>query len=239
MDISISHYTAIGKRETNEDAHALLESDASLLAIVSDGLGGFADGEIASQQAISTLHKLLWDKFPDEDLLIDSIQQASKEIFQMQPPNCPMCTTVAALWIGNNSVLAANVGDTRIYQFRGNRIIYQSVDHSVAQMAVLVGELNKEEIRTSKDRNKLTRVLGDARQPRVDTYKLNVQTGDCFLICSDGFWEAVTEEDMVCTLLKSPSVDRWLFEMRQIVEHTNNPKQDNHTAIAVIVNRIL
>lgn len=238
MDISISHYTAIGKRKTNEDSHAILESEVSLLAIVADGLGGLTAGEIASRQAITTLHSLLLNKAPDEELLVDAIRQAGSDIHQLQTGGQLMCTTVSVIWMGNNGVLAANVGDTRIYQFRDGRIIYQTVDHSVAQMSVFVGELEQSQVRTSKDRNTLTRVLGDARPPRVDVCQLNVRAGDRFLICSDGFWEPVTEEAMLRTMLSAESVDRWLSQMRRIVEEAGNPKQDNHTAIAIAINQI-
>lgn len=236
MNLSISHYTATGKRDNNEDAHALVESETSLLAVVADGLGGHDDGEVASNQAVSTLKRLAWSKQPDDDTLTDAIQQASREIFEMQKPEHPMRSTVAALWLGDEGTVAAHVGDSRIYQFRDGKIIYQSMDHSVAQMAVLVGELDKDDIRSSKDRNKLIRVLGNDETPKVDSRELYVEAGDRFLLCTDGFWEAVTEEDMLRTMEQEETVQQWLAQMRKIVSEAQNPKQDNHTAIAIIVN---
>ena len=149
-----------------------------------------------------------------------------------------MRTTMAALWLGDYGALAANVGDSRIYQFREDRIVYQSLDHSVAQMAVLVGELEQSEIRRSKDRNKLIRVLGDENDPKVDLQPLLVKPGDRFLLCSDGFWEPVTEEKMLQTMAQSTTAQQWLSQMRRIVEQAGNPNQDNHTAIALIVNAV-
>lgn len=236
MDISISYYTAKGKRQNNEDAVSLLEGGNNLLAIVADGLGGHEDGEIASNQAVATMNRLLQSRMPDEDRLVEAIQQASQDIFQAQNPKCPMHTTVAALWLGDQSTIAANVGDSRIYQFRNGSILYQSLDHSVAQMAVLVGEMDPAEIRQSRDRNKLIRVLGDAGVPKVDSRPLFVQPGDRFLICSDGFWEAVTEIQMLASMEHTRTAQQWLEKMRKIVAKTNKPTQDNHTAIALIVN---
>ena len=239
MDINISYYTAKGKRQNNEDAVSLLEGSNGLLAIVADGLGGHEAGEVASSYAVSAMNRILQSRFPDEDELIDAIQQTNQEIYEMQDPQHRMHTTVAALWLGDHSIFAANVGDSRIYQFRDGRIIYQSMDHSVAQMAVLVGELERSEIRFSKDRNKLIRVVGDANPPKVDSAELTVQAEDRFLLCSDGFWEPVTEEYMLETAAATKTAQQWLSLMRQEVERTNNPSQDNHTAIALIVNELI
>lgn len=236
MELSISHYTATGKRENNEDALALVKNDASLLAVVADGLGGHDDGEIASGQVISTLKRLIRSGQPDDDLLTDAIQQANRDVFERQNPKSPMRSTVAALWFGSRYAVAAHVGDSRIYQFRDGKIIYQSMDHSVAQMAVLVGEMDRSDIRKSKDRNKLIRVLGNAEDPKVDSRELNVQAGDRFLLCTDGFWEPVTEEVMLRTLRQSPTVQQWLTQMQSAVREANHPRQDNHTAIAIMVN---
>ena len=239
MNISISYYTSKGKRTNNEDSVSLLESNNGILAIVADGLGGHANGEVASKQAVATLNALLHYQEPDEDMLIEAIQSASQDIFKLCNPAHPMHTTVASLWVGNHRAIAANVGDSRIYQFRNGEITFQSMDHSVAQMAVLVGELDKRDIRHSKDRNKLIRVLGDANIPKVDSEILHIRDGDRFLLCSDGFWEAVTEPDMVSTAAHTDTAQEWLEKMHQIVERTANPSQDNHTAIAIIIEKTM
>lgn len=237
MNISISYYSAKGKRTNNEDSISLLENNNGILAIVADGLGGHADGEVASAQAVSTINKCLQSLPPDEERLVEAIQQASRDIYAMRDPKYPMHTTVAVLWLGDYSAMVANVGDSRIYHFRNNKIISQSMDHSVAQMAVLVGELESSEIRNSKDRNKLIRVLGDVKVPKVDSESLLVQQGDRFILCSDGFWEAVTEADMVRTMNSTQTAEEWLDAMRSIVEQIAKPNQDNHTAIAIIINK--
>lgn len=239
MNISVSYYSAKGNRANNEDSVSVTESRHGVLAIVADGLGGHADGEVASKHAVSSINERIRLVAPDEDQLIDAIQQASQDIYSIQDPAHPMHTTVAALWVGEGAALAANVGDSRIYQFRNGEIIYQSLDHSVAQMAVLVGEMDRSQIRKSKDRNRLIRVLGDSAVPKVDLEVLDIQAQDRFLICSDGFWEPVTEGEMINAISCTESAQSWLEKMREIVEQTNDPAQDNHTAIALVVGEIL
>ena len=235
MEIQISHYSAIGKRETNEDSLTLLQDRDSLLAVVADGLGGLSRGEVASALATQTLNRRLQHVLPGEDTLIDAILEASRIISDARQPGERMCTTVACLWIHNNIAYAANVGDSRIYQIRQGRIQFQSMDHSVAQMAVLVGELEQDMLRNSPDRNRLTRALGNGEAPKVACNLLDVQPGDRFLLCSDGFWEPVLEQDMLRILTQYPDTTAWLQAMRALVEQANDPRQDNHTAIAIAV----
>lgn len=236
MDITCAMYSAIGQRETNEDSADFLKKGDCLLAIVADGLGGLDDGEVASSTAVDVLLKQLrYTQDPDEDELYDAIQAASQKINATQAPPSQMRTTVAVLWINGQTAVAANVGDTRIYQFRDGEIIYQSMDHSVAQMAVLVGDLKESELRTSKERNRLIRVLGDEIPPKADTETLSVQSGDRFLLCSDGFWEPVTEADMVEAAQATASAEAWLDAMRSYIGRPGKPEHDNNTAIAVFV----
>ena len=233
MTTDIAFYTDQGKRENNEDAVTVVETRNGIIAIVADGLGGHRDGEIASQQAADTIRRLLINCEPDEDMLIDAIQEASKGILSLHSSDGAMYTTVAVLWIGRGSAIVANVGDTRIYQFRDGGIVYQSLDHSKAQMAVLVGQLSPNDIRYSKDRNRLIRVLGTVETPKVDCCTLDICTGDHFLLCTDGFWEPVDERKMKELLCGSNSANQWLQRMEQVIEASQNPFQDNYSAIAI------
>lgn len=235
MDINGSYYSGQGKRDNNEDSLTLLQTDAGLLALVADGLGGHAHGEVASQQAVTTICRLLQGEKPHRELLEEAIRQANREILAMQEPGQPMLTTVAALWLGQQEAVAANVGDTRIYQFRDGQIIYQSQDHSMAQMAVLAGQLDPSQIRTSRERNRLVRVLGSEEDTEADSQVLTLREGDRFLLCSDGFWEPVTEADMLALMEPEDTAAQWLERLRQIIQATNKPSQDNHTAIALIL----
>lgn len=235
MTTDIAFYTDKGKRDNNEDTVTVVETSNSIIAIVADGLGGHSDGEIASKQALDTIKRLLIDCEPDEDILIDAIQKASKDIFSLHSSVGEMFTTVAVLWIGRGYAVVANVGDTRIYQFRDGRIVYQSLDHSKAQMAVLVGDLSPQQIRQSKDRNQLIRALGAEDAPRVDCKILPVKSTDRFLICSDGFWQPVTEGKMEAAILESETAERWLELMCHIVKDAKDPTQDNNSAIAILL----
>lgn len=231
MNLQYAIYTNKGKREINEDCLDTQFVNSNLLSVIADGLGGHENGEVASRIAVDAIFQYLSDKDYDEDELIYALLDANNRIIQA---NISGHSTAAALWIHERSAIVCHVGDTRIYQFRNGKIEFQSVDHSLIQLAVLVGDLSSCDLRHHKDRNKLYRVLGDPEtdlKPSSD--EIDAIEGDRFLLCSDGFWEAVTEEDMIESLRISPTPDVWLEKMIQIVENTNDPKQDNYTAVCI------
>ena len=232
MTFTYAGYSDVGKRKNNEDAYNILQED-SLIAVVADGLGGHANGEVASKIAADNITKNAIGCEFDEDELGYTILDAHTDICAT---NSSACTTVAALWISGNNAIAAHVGDSRIYQFRNNRIIYQSEDHSMVQVAISLGQLPADACRHHKDRNKVYNVLGDEKErPKIDTQELDVLPGDRFLLCSDGFWEPISEEVMLETVFSFSSPQAWLNEMREKIQEQNHPKQDNNTAILILV----
>ena len=215
MTFTYAGYSDVGKRKNNEDAYNILQED-SLIAVVADGLGGHANGEVASKIAADNITKNAIGCEFDEDELGYTILDAHTDICAT---NSSACTTVAALWISGNNAIAAHVGDSRIYQFRNNRIIYQSEDHSMVQVAISLGQLPADA----------------CRHPKIDTQELDVLPGDRFLLCSDGFWEPISEEVMLETVFSFSSPQAWLNEMREKIQEQNHPKQDNNTAILILV----
>lgn len=232
MNYSLSYYSGLGKRKNNEDAVAVEESANGLLAVVADGLGGQDNGEYASQQAVQTLCDCLLTEDISTQALEEAIIKANRAICELQDEHPGAHTTLAAVWLGEDFAEAMHVGDTRIYQFRDNAILYQSTDHSVAQLGVLAGDLKPEEIRTHKDRNKLFRALGEAHMPKIAEKRLDIRKGDRLLLCSDGFWEGILEEEMLCCIDVSKDAEEWLQKMREISEPAAS---DNNTAAAIVI----
>ena len=222
MRINYSEYSSIGGRKKNEDMVQIVNFPQSTVVLVADGLGGHGDGDIASRTAVHVISGAIGDGAASRTLMEDAICQANESILQMQARGSGMKTTIAALWMNEDHAWASHVGDTRIYQFRDGRIVYQSADHSVPQLSVMLGEITVGEIRGHAERNRLTRALGSRANVKIDSVRLEVRPGDAFLLCSDGFWELVWEEEM-------------LDDLRQRVEQRRKPDSDNHTAAAILV----
>lgn len=238
MHYTCSSYTAIGGRENNEDAFTILEHVPNALFVVADGLGGMDAGEVASGAVVQSLKEAFLNN--DNDFpLVDIIQNANEKLLDLQRKSGKqMMTTVTAVYCHDNRVVqCAHVGDSRIYVFGENSILYQSVDHSVSQMAVFNGEITPEEIRNHEDRNKLTRVLGNKEVVKIDVESIDPTEVKAILLCSDGFWEYIYEEEMILWLKKSADADEWLSSMREIVWSRVPENNDNNTAVAVIFER--
>ena len=142
-----------------------------------------------------------------------------------------MKTTLAAVWIDDENALAASVGDTRIYQFREGRIVFQSKDHSVAQMACLAGDITEQEIRTSRERHRLTRALGAQEEVKADISPLQICTGDALLLCSDGLSNVVNEQEMLYEVIHGGAERDCCQRLLDIALSRGAP--DNVTAVLV------
>jgi len=232
MNASISFYSDVGGRPCNEDT-VLVRSQHGLFAMVADGVGGSGMGDAASQAAARTLEAL--PPVRTQQQALDAVRAAHEAVLACQTAETHMKTTLAALWIGDGEAWAVHVGDSRIYQFRGGQIVYQSADHSVPQMAVVLGEITPEQIRTHPSRNRILRALGSPDDPIPCVQQLSVQPGDAFLVCSDGFWEPVLENEMIECLSRSENAQEWLFGLQQVIAPRLGPGSDNNTAAVIIM----
>ena len=236
MEIQAAYYSSIGGRKKNEDSLSLLECTQGVIAVMADGLGGLTGGEIASRMAVQKINACLLGRQVSQTTLADAIAQANQEIYEKNRSEMSrMLTTAAVLWMKDNVACAANVGDSRIYQFRNRGIIFQTQDHSVAGMAYLLGEIPYDEIRRHEDRNKLVRAVGGTASVKADLSILEVRPGDAFLLCSDGFWEYIYEEEILgCLNLDIPVTNR-MNRMRRIISDRFPHDSDNNSCIIIEV----
>ena len=115
-----------------------------------------------------------------------------------------MKTTAVVLLTDNEKAIWAHIGDSRLYVFRKNKIVLRTLDHSVPQMLVSSGDIKEKEIRNHPDRNRLLRVMGVPwkRQEYEISEIRSLSECQAFLLCSDGFWEYITEK-MMCKYLNT------------------------------------
>lgn len=231
MIINSAKYTCAAGHDVNEDSY-LCAADKGIF-IVADGLGGHADGEKASMTAVDYIEENSFGGYTTERIY-ELMESANKEVLQNGGGGK---STVAAAFIENGRLFYTNVGDSRVYIFRSGRIISQTKDHSVCQASVDMGMLSPDEIRGSEDRSRLLKVLGSEESLNIKKryQPVKLQDKDAFLVCSDGFWEYVYENEMEADLLKSDSAELWLKYMlkRHILRAEN--KGDNYTAVCGIV----
>jgi serine/threonine protein phosphatase PrpC len=202
----------LGKRPNNEDCISPKKGTATskdALFIVCDGVGGERKGEVASEIVCTSIQTYFKNKMPaagEEKEVIQKAIQSAKEKLTMYVATDTMAnrmsTTLALVLLGDQSVLAAWCGDTRIHHIRNGKVIWKSKDHSLVSELVSQGELTEEEARTHPSRNVITRSLNAANfNNDVDFHEIHdFETGDYLLLCTDGLLEKVNE-DVIYTIL--------------------------------------
>jgi len=231
-----------GGRKVNEDAaKSVLLSNEQGCWVVADGLGGHGGGDVASKIAVNSIIEAYQVK-PEfsADELDNMLTAAHQAILQGQlddDRSSTMRSTVVVLTVQNAKAWWAHVGDSRLYYFSLGLIVQQTKDHSVPQVMVDAGDICHDDIRHHEDRNRLTRSLGNNGKLRttVLNHALPIADGDAFLLCTDGFWEFVTEADMQATLENSATPKDWLNAMQQLLLDRVPSSHDNYTATAIFV----
>jgi serine/threonine protein phosphatase PrpC len=218
LEIVASGLTDVGlKREGNEDSYSL--DDSLHLYIVADGMGGHLAGEVASQIAVDMInksyHKWVEKETPEDELfgfpdstvsprgnyIISSIRLANRVIYEMAmeyEQYHGMGTTVVVLLVTPSRVIAANVGDSRIYLVRDDGHIERlSKDHTIVSEQVEMGVMTEEEAATSPLKHILTRNLGSSEDVEPEIFELEPANNDRYLLCSDGLTDLVNDGELL------------------------------------------
>lgn len=238
-NISVDSFTGIGGRAKNEDFYGVARTDGGILAVLADGLGGHGKGDIASKTAVNSLMRLAEQpRLPNRDEITYLLEQANREILKQQENDFHMKTTVVCLRIEDGQAVWTHIGDSRLYHFYEGRLADYTLDHSVPQLAVMMGEIERKDIPKQDERSSLFRVLGDEiLNPDIHD-PITLEPGrHAFLLCSDGFWEFISDEEMEEELNDSRNAAEWLGRMRQRLQlyMTGKNNCDNHTAIAIML----
>jgi len=251
LHIQAGARTDLGRvRKNNEDFYAI--EPALQLYVLSDGMGGEAHGEVASQLAVQTIlthckqaensraTPIFGESSPDvserTNRLASAIHLANRKVFEAaasNPEQSGMGATIVAAWIDAQRLSIAHVGDSRAYLLRAGSMEQLTADHSLVAEKVRVGILTPQEADASEMQSVLTRAVGTSSSVEVDTDEQALLVGDFVLLCSDGLTRMVTDPEIASTLLTSTSAQE---SAERLVDLANeNGGADN---ISVIVLRV-
>ena len=207
---SITHKGLV--RSTNQDT--LLISDN--LYGVADGMGGHLGGETASKLAGRVIENMLANKSPSETILRIGMEAANRRVFERQKFDFAlrgMGTTLTVLWEADDHVLVAHVGDSRAYLLRNNKLQCITQDHSVVGEMLRSNTLSPQEAKAHPYRNVITRAIGTTPVVEVDLFREKKETGDIWLLCSDGLYNKVENleiEDIILTANQEEAAQKLL-----------------------------
>ena len=229
----------IGGRKENQDSAGFRETELGSLIVVCDGMGGMQGGSVASQLAVQTILEtvaLADKKTNPKTVLIQAIKNANSAIIehgQNNPTLRGMGTTATVLLLTPYSALTAYVGDSRIYQLRNGKKIFRTFDHSMVFEMVKKRIISEEQARLSAQSNVILKALGVNADVEVEIAERPYKKGDRFVLCSDGFWGAMPEEELVRHLVESNPIDKILESTANVVEsigRNSGQEFDNLTA---------
>jgi serine/threonine protein phosphatase PrpC len=225
-------------RDHNEDFFFCAGKEDTGLFVVADGMGGHDAGEVASRLAVETVCSSVLDaaeKGNDPiELISRSVLRANEAVIQEGTKNgSNMGTTLGVALVAENTAYIASVGDSRVYWIENGSISQITKDHSLVAKLVAAGKLTKEEARNHPKSNLLYRTIGSEENVKVDTFTIGLKKSGCLLMCTDGLWGEVTEEDIhhACAAEK----DIRAACARLIRMANENGGKDNITAVMVKV----
>jgi len=183
------------QRRANEDSLLV----RSPLFVVADGMGGAQAGEVASRVAVETFSAGLSDGSDPEQSLERQVREANARINDLsheRAEHAGMGTTITAVYVGEQDVAIAHVGDSRAYCLRDGELLRLTDDHSLVDELIKQGKLTPEEAEEHPQRSVITRALGPEATVEVDMRSFRARAGDVYLICSDGLTTMVGEEEL-------------------------------------------
>jgi serine/threonine protein phosphatase PrpC len=192
-------------RRANEDSLLV----RSPLFVIADGMGGAQAGEVASHVAVESFQPGLADPSQPEQALATLAQQANVRIYELSHANAEhagMGTTLTAIWVGEEEVAIAHVGDSRAYCLRAGELLRLTDDHSLVDELLRQGKLTPAEALDHPQRSVITRALGIEGTVEVDTRSFRALDGDVYLLCSDGLTTMIEEAHIVEVLLAHASL---------------------------------
>jgi protein phosphatase len=238
------------KRAHNEDSFFLPESER--LAIVADGMGGHASGEVASRMAVETIagffratqdeQQLTWPFKMDRghrydvNRMVTAIKLANLKIHEQaqKDPNCHgMGTTVVSALFSDGALIVGHVGDSRLYRRRDGRFEQITEDHSLLNDYIKIKHLSAEEIANFPHKNVIVRALGMKDSVQVDVHIDNPRLGDIYVLCSDGLSGMVKDQEISDLVIAERDLDMLCGKL--ITTANKNGGLDNITVVAVRV----
>ncbi len=200
-------YTKTNKglvRQSNQDSLLIAHNTYG----VADGMGGHKGGETASRVAVQVVKEQLSGKQPDAALLSAAFSAANERVYEMQKRNADlsgMGTTMTLLWETDDKMLIAHVGDSRAYLLRDGELKQQTEDHSVVAELLRNKIITSEMALTHPYRSVITRALGTDPTVETDIYNVEKKLGDLWLVCSDGLYNMVSDEQISEVLTELPT----------------------------------
>ncbi|WP_457667106.1 PP2C family protein-serine/threonine phosphatase [Thiolapillus sp.] len=195
MAWEFAHGSDIGGRPEQQDSYSILDHMGNYLLVLADGMGGRQHGAMASDTVIETAHTRFYSphRAHPEQFLKRLCMEAHRKILKLEHAHqAPAGSTAIMLYLQGNEAYWAHVGDSRLYHFQNDRLLFHTKDHSMTELQQQTAAFGD-----SAESNQLYMCLGGSNDvvPEINAAGLNCN--DLFLLCSDGFWNEVSPDEIL------------------------------------------
>lgn len=238
------------QRLHNEDSYAVQQHSSSdkdvILAVLADGMGGLAQGEVASYLAVKTVIEAPINRFNDSEdkdnqWLVSVVQEANKCVIENVDKGG---TTLSIAWANGRHLRIAHVGDSRIYLIRKKILCQLSEDHSLVALLLADGEITYEESQKHPQRHILTKCIG-SKETLGSNYiqtlysfgsdsSILLEQNDIVILCSDGVWDLIPQIELAKTFIDTQNLQIAVNNTINLV--ITRGARDNATIIAMKCN---
>ncbi len=211
------------------------EGDFGWLYIVADGVGGAEAGDIASQHATERTIEYFVSGAEENsaDRLLQAVRNANDELREMATKRATgryMATTMCAALVQNHNALFINVGDSRGYHLRDGGMYQVTKDHSLVAQLVAEGAITPEEAERHPRRNVILSSLGPTKNPQIDLFEVDLNDGDCLILCSDGLTRHVSDGEIARVAQNKPVEEATKF----LVDLANSRGGSDNISVAIM-----
>lgn len=228
-------------RDSNQDSYAAGELPNKVAwAVVCDGMGGAAGGNLASSTAVNIVSERITSIYRDgmsassiRNMFDSAIAAANISVYDMSKENSElegMGTTIIVAIVVENTVYIAHAGDSRAYMLSNDNIVQLTKDHSVVQEMVDYGRLTPDEALVDPRKNIITRALGVESNLRVDFNIVDMNQNDILLLCTDGLTNYISNSE-ICELVSNCNIDE--YAERLVKSANDNGGGDNITVVTI------
>jgi serine/threonine protein phosphatase PrpC len=243
LQIETADVSLIGHREENQDRVAVAAAEDAVLLAVIDGMGGHAEGARAAETALATLLEAFWQTphpiFDPLGFLHLSLGKAHEEVVKLGvglAVEARPRATCAVCLVQETGAFWAHVGDSRVYQLRASQVVERTRDHSHVEVLLREGLITEAEVHGHPMRNYVECCLGgDAALPEMSiSTRRRLQAGDVLLLCTDGLWANLKDQDFVRFAQSgAASLREALTELGTQAVAASAPYSDNTSAAAL------
>jgi serine/threonine protein phosphatase PrpC len=239
LQVESAQISLLGDREDNQDRVAIIKSDQAALLVVLDGMGGHSDGSRAAETALKSLSEAFSKQthpiFDPLGFVHMSLSRAHDEVVRLGNEQVlearPRATVVLCL-VQDGTAYFGHVGDSRIYHLRNHAILDRTRDHSHVELLLREGKITEADIPTHPMRNFVECCLGgDAAVPEMSiSGRIPLQPDDVLLLCSDGIWSGLKDEDVATFARDQVNLQAALDVLAKRAVRAAAPYSDNSTA---------